>query len=421
MFPECDFNAAALLMDPHCSTEEYLSQLDDGLPGESNEPVYVWEGKIQRTWLDIDEATSDVSPKVRAREARQTRIRTIRTGNEKGIIRHMYIILDISTSMKCKDLRPSRETVAIEALCAFVIQFFQENPLSKLGVVISRGDRIAHRLSDLSSNPQQQCERLRGLLEPPTPGSNQEVPVLGDEFSLQNSLDMVLRGFSHSSVSYGTKEVLVVVGALCTVDPGNVFDTMTQCRKARVRCSVLSLSAEVFVFKKLTKLTSGEYSVSQSPSHLSECLMEHVSPKDVDMMIDRSSVRSWVDMSFPCRVQNVYPSYCACHKEFQYSGYICPECNSFYCEVPTLCGVCDTSLVSSCHLARSYHHLFPVQVFNEVSPKQAQCYSCETHIDVDTELVLECPECQLLYCDSCDQFIHDSLFNCPGCIIAPSP
>jgi transcription factor Ssl1 len=47
-------------------------------------------------------------------------------------------------------------------------------------------------------------------------------------------------------------------------------------------------------------------------------------------------------------------------------GYICPRCKVNVCELPTECRTCGLTLVSSPHLARSYHHLFPVTPFDEV-------------------------------------------------------
>ena len=35
-------------------------------------------------------------------------------------------------------------------------------------------------------------------------------------------------------------------------------------------------------------------------------------------------------------------------------------------ELPCSCHICGLTLVSSPHLARSYHHLFPVRAFSEV-------------------------------------------------------
>ena len=49
-------------------------------------------------------------------------------------------------------------------------------------------------------------------------------------------------------------------------------------------------------------------------------------------------------------------------------GYTCPQCKARVAELPSLCHVCGLSLVSSPHLARSYHHLFPVKPFAELAP-----------------------------------------------------
>jgi transcription initiation factor TFIIH subunit 2 len=76
-------------------------------------------------------------------------------------------------------------------------------------------------------------------------------------------------------------------------------------------------------------------------------------------------------------------------------GYFCPKCKVKFCELPTECRVCGLTLVrlaaaasgggggiptvsppppdrrpcpqvSASHLARSYHHLFPVPLFEEL-------------------------------------------------------
>jgi transcription initiation factor TFIIH subunit 2 len=41
-------------------------------------------------------------------------------------------------------------------------------------------------------------------------------------------------------------------------------------------------------------------------------------------------------------------------------------------DLPCSCHVCGLTLVSSPHLARSYHHLFPVKAFSEVLPAQLE-------------------------------------------------
>ena len=61
-------------------------------------------------------------------------------------------------------------------------------------------------------------------------------------------------------------------------------------------------------------------------------------------------------------------SWLCSHIDLRTEGYVCPRCQSFCCELPTECLVCGLSLVLSPHLARSYHHLFPVLPFAEVKP-----------------------------------------------------
>lgn len=64
-------------------------------------------------------------------------------------------------------------------------------------------------------------------------------------------------------------------------------------------------------------------------------------------------------------------------------GYHCPQCFSKYCDLPVECISCGLTLVSAPHLARSYHHLFPVTAFKEITfEKQAElCYSCQKMFD----------------------------------------
>ncbi len=60
------------------------------------------------------------------------------------------------------------------------------------------------------------------------------------------------------------------------------------------------------------------------------------------------------------------------------SGYNCPQCGSRYCELPVECKQCGLTLVSAPHLARSYHHLFPIKPFIERTevPEMTHCFAC---------------------------------------------
>jgi hypothetical protein len=56
-----------------------------------------------------------------------------------------------------------------------------------------------------------------------------------------------------------------------------------------------------------------------------------------------------------------------------FSRFVCPRCDSRLCErsePPTTCPVCQIRLASPAHLARTYHHLFPVPLFVAVDGRR---------------------------------------------------
>lgn len=72
-------------------------------------------------------------------------------------------------------------------------------------------------------------------------------------------------------------------------------------------------------------------------------------------------------MGFPTRLPDSSPpSLCACHSDMKSEGFLCPRCMAKVCDVPTDCDICGLMIVSSPHLARSYHHLFPVRSYQAV-------------------------------------------------------
>lgn len=85
-------------------------------------------------------------------------------------------------------------------------------------------------------------------------------------------------------------------------------------------------------------------------------------------------------------------------------------------------------LVSSPHLARSYHHLFPMADFILVNNNSNNaeedadaleiaiftCGACHLHIETDS-FCFKCPKCTMKYCKHCADYIQSSLHFCPNC------
>ena len=98
---------------------------------------------------------------------------------QRGIIRHLVLIIDLSSAMIEKDLRPTRYLLTLRYTQEFVIEFFEQNPISQLGVIGMR-DGLAVRVSDMSGNPNDHIGNIQALLTQEPKGNP----------SLQNALDM---------------------------------------------------------------------------------------------------------------------------------------------------------------------------------------------------------------------------------------
>ncbi|XP_044507017.1 general transcription factor IIH subunit 2 isoform X2 [Mangifera indica] len=354
---------------------------DDEDEDEINGGLEAWERSYadDRSWEALQEDESgllrpiDNSAVYHAQYRRRLRARSLSATSsriQKGLIRYLYIIIDLSRAAAEVDFRPSRMAVVAKNVEAFVREFFDQNPLSQIGLLTIK-DGVAHCLTDLGGSPESHIKALMGKLE-----------CSGDP-SLQNALDLT-QALLNQIPSYGHREILILYSALSTCDPGNIMETIQQCKKSKIRCSVIGLSAEMFICKHLCRETGGSYSVALDESHFKELILEHAPPPPA---IAEFAIANLIKMGFPQRAAEGSTSICSCHKEAKIGvGYTCPRCKARVCELPTECQICGLQLVSSPHLARSYHHLFPIAPFDEVPPSslndlhirsQKICFGCQ--------------------------------------------
>ena len=150
----------------------------------------------------------------------------------------------------------------------------------------------------------------------------------------------------------------------------------------------------------------------------------------------RQSNNSLLMMGFPSRTMEKFPSLCACHSKPCSGGYLCSRCGSKVCGLPAECPACGLTLILSTHLARSYHHLFPLINWVEVPWRRASessnCFACgiafppvppEEHLQaaenhakgMSVSSRYECTVCNNHFCIDCDLFAHEVVHNCPGC------
>lgn len=338
-----------------------------------------------------------------------------------------------------KDLRPTRLLLTINYTVEFVREFFEQNPISQLGILGMR-DGIAIRVSDMSGNPNDHINTVRELRKEEPKGSP----------SLQNALDMARAALYHTP-SHGTREVVIILGALLTSDPGDIHDTIKALIKARIRVSIIGLAAQMHICDEICRKTNAgddnSYNVAIDEVNFRELLMAITTPPVVratDTEAQKRNQAALLMMGFPSRIVEEKATLCACHGNLTRGGYLCSRCKAKVCNLPATCPTCDLTLILSTHLARSYHHLFPLRNWVEVSWARArqrgstQCYGCLTAFPavpgVDAAVSdeqanarrkraegasessrYECETCQNHFCIDCDVFCHEVVHNCPGC------
>ncbi|KAK2749213.1 hypothetical protein FQN57_006828 [Myotisia sp. PD_48] len=387
------------------------------------------EWEVSRTWESLVEgADGTIRSTVEGLLEASKRKRLLRdtTPLQRGIIRHLILVLDLSSAMSEKDLRPTRYLLTLRYAQEFVLEFFEQNPISQLGILGMR-DGLAVKISTISGNPTEHILALHELRAQDPKG----LP------SLQNALEMA-RGALFHTPSHGTREVLIVFGALLSSDPGDIHKTINSLVTDTVRVGLVGLAAEVAVCREMCARTNdgndGSYGIAMNEQHFRELMMEVTTPPVA--YSQRYSANSLLMMGFPSRKMEEAPSLCACHSKASRGGYLCSRCKSKVCSLPAECPTCGLTLILSTHLARSYHHLFPLLNWVEVPWKRASrssnCFACgnifpavppRERWNIREPVVkgmsassrYECNVCHNHFCIDCDVFAHEVVHNCPGC------
>ncbi|EXJ93648.1 transcription initiation factor TFIIH subunit 2 [Capronia coronata CBS 617.96] len=386
--------------------------------------------EVTRTWdLLTESADGTITGAVEGllEAGKRKRLLKDTTPLQRGIIRHLVLILDMSLSMTEKDLRPTRYLLTLMYTESFIREFFEQNPISQLGIVGMR-DGIAVRVSDMSGNPNAHIAAIQKIRKEEPKGQP----------SLENALEMARAALFHAP-SHGTREVLLVFGALHTSDPGDIHRTIENLVADKIRATVIGLAAQVAVCAELVSKTNegdlSNYGVVLHEQHYRELYMAVTTPPVTNE--STKSASSLLMMGFPSRTVEDHPSLCACHTNPSRDGYLCSRCSTKVCSLPSECPVCGLTLILSTHLARSYHHLFPLVNWLEVPWSQAYrskaCFAClkpfavvppreqwETSKSTSTTSSrYECPVCHHHFCIDCDLFAHEVVHNCPGCQSMP--
>eukprot|EP00606_Chrysophyceae_sp_TOSAG23-5_P000239 GSChrysophyteH2.ASY1.ANO1.25.1 assembled CDS len=382
--------------------------------GEDPTSLYKWEEAQANVWeKDIQEDAEGNIVNVSKNAASRAYLGRTKQVNEavrRGLIRYLVLAIDCSAAAAEKDYRPNRIMAMKLAAERFIWHFFDQNPISQLCLAQMK-DSVVQKLTDMSGNPRTHIDRLR------------KIRVTKGLSSLQNIMKLAILALRHVP-HYGHRELLIVFTSLSSTDPGNIDDTIADAVKEKVRVSIVCLTAEIYVCKKIAEATGGTFAVAVDNKHLVE-LLEGLTSPSPQLQKENNMKTDFVYMGFPRRVVNSSASYVFDGKTptLADTAYVCPRCFTKTTEIPTQCMTCTLQLNSSSHIARSFHHIFPVPTFvddADTAPLSDLndykiCGGCSDTMVVGMEPLYKCPRCLTPFCTECDSFIHDSLHNCPGC------
>lgn len=511
---------------------------------------HTWESvKADANWHAINEdedgniissstTSQSLADQIRLRRKRLSQLDHAQSSRRilRDMIRYMYLVLDLSEAMYEKDAsfgfgpNKNRLDIMLQLVSEFVEEYFDQNPLSHLGIIICKNGE-AQVLSLLSGSKRSAMVALGAIREGVTTGL---VGKDAGEFSLQNGLEVAGRSLGHMP-RHGSREVLIVVGSICTCDPGDVVvDTLPKLIGTNIRVNCLAMCAEMHICRKISETSGGVMGVALDGRHMKDLLLNFIAPPPALLKEQNETEVNCVfmPMGFPTRKTEDVPTLVHATAAsgtgsvarddkliFAKTSYICPRCKAKASELPTDCAVCGLKLVLAPHLARSFHHLFPVPPFSEITesvevstnikenielpdkvtsfnipplvtssaslalsssiqtPDQTLsnvgfknntmgikevkidstilfnskdcdrcCFSClkvigvqpiendhdvqkstktksiissssrNTH-DNSASLRFQCPDCQNVFCADCDSFLHETLHNCPGCLL----
>ena len=112
---------------------------------EEDAALYAWEGIYERPWEAVVEA-SDGSLRGAAARRRyaQHALQGAQRGVRRAVMRSLLLVVDCSRAAGAADaeMRPSRLAAMADTASAFVTAFFDQNPISTLGLLVMRNGQV---------------------------------------------------------------------------------------------------------------------------------------------------------------------------------------------------------------------------------------------------------------------------------------
>lgn len=110
-----------------------------------------WESAYERTWEVIQENKGVLETSAAQTQRRNKLVLDAQADStiRRGMHRHLILLIDLSKAMlDSTDMKPSRLVAMLQTTELFIEEFFEENPIAQLSVLLCRNGGV-EKLTDL--------------------------------------------------------------------------------------------------------------------------------------------------------------------------------------------------------------------------------------------------------------------------------
>lgn len=228
--------------------------------------------------------------------------------------------------------------------------------------------------------------------------------------SIQNTFKLI-NETSKYLPNYGKREVIMLIGSLSTQDPGDVWNEIEIMAENQFVVYVIHMSAEVYILKRISDFTKGEYHVALNEQSLEDLMMQYRDPPllTIEELQTLEEQKGMIKVGFPSFVKSITNDKTMLE---------CPNCHFIISStsLPTTCTICASLLLDNISLARNYVNGSTLPYFRLTSVvTDKHCIGCQTNLRVQNQDNFTCTSCGNLLCAVCKSFVQNTLHACPGC------
>ncbi|ELK11416.1 Baculoviral IAP repeat-containing protein 1 [Pteropus alecto] len=154
-------------------------------------------------------------------------------------MRHLYVVIDGSRTMEDQDLKPNRLTCTLKLLEYFIEEYFDQNPISQIGIIVTKSKR-AEKLTELSGtyhvilDESHYKELLTHHVSPPPASSSSECSLIRMGFpqhTIASLSDQDAKpSFSMAHLDSNTEPGLTLGGYFCPQCRAKYCELPVECK-----------------------------------------------------------------------------------------------------------------------------------------------------------------------------------------------